>query len=415
MEILLTFIEVAFFLSIYFMVFIDFKSNFKKYIPEIAIMAIIGMGVFFLLGKYGIWATVILVLVIAFILCRRHDKNIVSCIIEIIISSFSIIIAELISILIILFIFESDAPYYAYFASLGISMMIILPTTYVIFKKKTLDVQKVLGSHSNIVLCIINLVLFIMCMKIIMQYIGMEVSSVFQCGILIISICVINFNYFFDIYRKDKNSKKSEIKESINPLIHELIDEMKAKEHEYKNHMNTLYCMMQLCMDENIKERAIRYMGQACNNEGILSELSYVDNTILKAILLSKINQAEKREIEFTYDIYDNLNDIPLDDSELTVVISNLLNNAIEASSESINKVMEFIAECEDGKYIITVSNSVNNLKDDMVSKIDKKGVSTKGDDRGYGLYNVNKIIKKYKGKMNMNLDGDIFNITLEI
>ena len=36
--------------------------------------------------------------------------------------------------------------------------------------------------------------------------------------------------------KKNKKKKSSEIKESMNPLIQELIDEMKANEHEYKNH-----------------------------------------------------------------------------------------------------------------------------------------------------------------------------------
>ena len=40
---------------------------------------------------------------------------------------------------------------------------------------------------------------------------------------------------------------------------------------------------------------------------------------------------------------------------------------------------------------------------------------STKGTGRGYGLYNVKNIVEKYKGKVNMSLEEDIFNVLIEI
>ena len=106
---------------------------------------------------------------------------------------------------------------------------------------------------------------------------------------------------------------------------------------------------------------------------------------------------------------------MPLDDSELTVVLSNLLNNAIEAASKSEKKVIEISTEYYEGKYIIEVSNSVDNLTKIMVADISKIRFSTKGTGRGYGLYNVKNIVEKYKGKVNMSLEEDIFNVLIEI
>lgn len=40
-------------------------------------------------------------------------------------------------------------------------------------------------------------------------------------------------------------------------------------------------------------------------------------------------------------------------------------------------------------------------------------GYSTKGEGRGYGLYNVKNIVDKYKGKIQISLDDDIVDIKI--
>ena len=40
-------------------------------------------------------------------------------------------------------------------------------------------------------------------------------------------------------------------------------------------------------------------------------------------------------------------------------------------------------------------------------------GYSTKGEGRGYGLYNVKNIVDKYRGKIQISLDDDIISIKI--
>ncbi|WP_172684739.1 sensor histidine kinase [Clostridium disporicum] len=257
--------------------------------------------------------------------------------------------------------------------------------------------------------------MFLFVYRILLRDSSIEQGVIAEIAVLFLAIISINVFYFYDVYKKDKKKKSSEIKESMNPLIQELIDEMKANEHEYKNHLNILYCMIQVCKEDELKDKAKKYIGNVFENKNLLNNLSKVENTILKAVLLSKINQAEKNEIDCYYFIDSQLEGMPLDDSELTVVLSNLLNNAIEAASKSEKKVIEISTEYYEGKYIIEVSNSVDNLTKSMVADISKIRFSTKGTGRGYDLYNVKNIVEKYKGKVNMSLEEDIFNVLIEI
>ena len=59
--------------------------------------------------------------------------------------------------------------------------------------------------------------------------------------------------------------------------------------------------------------------------------------------------------------------------------------------------------------------NRFNNFTEDMISSISKIRFSTKGTGRGYGLYNINKIVNKYKGNIKMSIKEDMFNIIIEI
>ena len=49
------------------------------------------------------------------------------------------------------------------------------------------------------------------------------------------------------------------------------------------------------------------------------------------------------------------------------------------------------------------------------MKKIFDKGVSTKGIGRGYGLYNVRKIVKKYNGLIESKIEGEDFYISILI
>lgn len=173
--------------------------------------------------------------------------------------------------------------------------------------------------------------------------------------------------------------------------------------------------MIQVCKEDELRDRAKKYIGNVFENKNLLHNLSNVENTILKAVLLSKITQAEKNNIKCYYEINSQLEGIPLDDSELTVVLSNLLNNAIEAASKSEKKYINIFTEFKEDKYIIKVSNSIINLTQEMMPNISNVRFSTKGKGRGYGLYNIKNIINKYKGDVIMSLDADVFNITIEI
>lgn len=403
-------------LIMYHIIFVEENSNIKTYSIFSILGGIIATIIFMIFNEYGMVTSVLIFFITNIILQRFYNKSIIVHTVELIISCMIIIAIEvIITIMSILILGHNDLPYWSYFIILLVSMISIIYCTYRIMKFRKVNLDDFIEGYNSIVLISINLIVIFLLFKVLFQNKFIQDSEIVQIGVLFLSMIIINTFYFVSIYRNDKENKKSELKQSINPLIQELLDEMKASEHEYKNHLNILYCMIQVCKEEELRDRAKKYIGNVFENKNLLRDLSYIENTILKGVLLSKINQAEKNEIICKYKIDSQLEGIALDDSELTVVLSNLFNNAIESASKSEKKYIDIFTTYQNGKYVIEVSNSVNNFTEDMIHSISKIRFSTKGTGRGYGLYNINKIVNKYKGKINMSIKEDMFNISIEI
>lgn len=400
----------------YHIIFDEENNNIKIY----TIYSILGGGIasiiLMIFNKYPLLTFVLIFLLANIIVGKLYNKNIIVNIVGLIISCMTIIFIELVAMLISILIFgHNDLPDWAYFIILLLSMSSIIYSTYRVMKSRKINLENFIERYNSVVLISINLIIIFLLFKVLLQNEFIKDLEVVEIGALFLSMIIINTFYFISIYKNDKENKKSELKQSINPLIQELLDEMKASEHEYKNHLNILYCMIQVCKEDELRDRAKKYIGNVFENKNLLNNLSYIENTILKGVLLSKINQAEKNEIICKYKIDSQLEGIALDDSELTVVLSNLFNNAIESASNSEKKYIDIFTTYKNGKYVIEVSNSVSNFTEDMIPSISKIRFSTKGTGRGYGIYNINKIVNKYKGKINMSVKEDMFNISIEI
>lgn len=73
-----------------------------------------------------------------------------------------------------------------------------------------------------------------------------------------------------------------------------------------------------------------------------------------------------------------------------------LIDNAVEASINSKEKtLLIYIYEQCNGNIVISIENSYNTLLD--IHDINKKGYSTKGKNRGLGLFIANRTIEEEK------------------
>ena len=87
---------------------------------------------------------------------------------------------------------------------------------------------------------------------------------------------------------------------------------------------------------------------------------------------------------------------------QIIEILGILINNAIEYLKDSniYNKEINVQVFGESSQLRIVVSNVAEYITYNELEKMFQMGYSTKGDDRGIGLYSLKHIVQKNKGKL---------------
>ncbi|WP_346940067.1 GHKL domain-containing protein [uncultured Clostridium sp.] len=220
-----------------------------------------------------------------------------------------------------------------------------------------------------------------------------------------------------DIYKIMKENEILEIQNKYNLILNEYIEKLRASEHEYKNHLNVIYSTLQVGDYSEVNKVIKKYI-EDITYKDTLTKLMTIDNIILRALIYSKICEAEKADVNIRYNINNSLNDIKISQSDMVIILTNLLNNAIESAKESSSKSVEIYIDEDystNGKYIITIKNTVKDMNEINISSMFKEGYSTKSSGRGYGLHNVQKIVSSNKGNILIDTDNDMLSVEIHI
>lgn len=176
--------------------------------------------------------------------------------------------------------------------------------------------------------------------------------------------------------------------------------------HDYKHHMHTIRAMAQAKDFQGI----LRYVDQIENVWKDTVPISYTENKIvdnlLNYILQEYSHQLKKLEISVHLPPY-----IGAELFDLSIVIGNLLDNAIRGAMESEQRSLNCSIHYEKGILRMQVKNSAKG-------KSLRKGeryLSTKKKKEGHGigLENVRYVVEKYQGDMEIISTDHEFQIRL--
>lgn len=115
--------------------------------------------------------------------------------------------------------------------------------------------------------------------------------------------------------------------------ISENFDKQKRKTHEYKNQITCIESLLDKKQYLKLEEYVKKIYG-SLNNE--LDAIN-TNNVIVNAILNTKYQEADTKGIVFVFRVND-LSELRVKDEDVVTILSNLLNNAIEACETCENK-----------------------------------------------------------------------------
>ncbi len=214
-------------------------------------------------------------------------------------------------------------------------------------------------------------------------------------GVLLLAVFLL-FLYF----TLNKRKKMLELQQT---QYEQLIEYTRMMEGLYENIMNQKHDFLNVLFaikgyvegeqwDEfkNLYHSIVREY-ESSKLENFLSCLNQVGHPGLKGILGYKLNHAHSLGINVVPQILTPIEIRGIDPLVLCRIIGILLDNAVEAAYESSEKELHIVMESDSLYTSIIISNTFRVMPD--LSRLDKRGYSTKGEKRGIGLHNIKQML----------------------
>lgn len=200
-------------------------------------------------------------------------------------------------------------------------------------------------------------------------------------------------------FRIRKVEMDAEVK-CYNAYIHayeDLIDIVRMRQHEFDNHLNSIISLQYTTDNyEDLKQAQMLYIHEI-QSDNRYNKLLKEGNPFFIGFLYAKFQSLSKEGIDIEYQVrVEDLGGYHLPVYKLIEIANDLITNAAEALRQTDDKRLFVKAlESEEG-LVLEVRNRGKVLDPQYLSKCFEKGYSSKGDGRGYGLYNVRDICDRY-------------------
>lgn len=245
------------------------------------------------------------------------------------------------------------------------------------------------------------------------SYLTTIYSNYIPFSTTLISIFVLFIYFLFSMYSLIRTNKLEITTENLeqerlyNKTLTILYDNIRGFKHDFNNIVQAIGGYISTDNMKGLKDYYSDLVADCkkSNNLAILNP-ELINNPAVYSLLTAKYHQAEQLGITINFDIFMDLETLNIKTYELTRILGILLDNAIDACSNSTEKNI-YITMRKDrnpNKQLIIIENTYAN-KDVDTNKIFEKGYTSKidndGKSHGLGLWEVRKILRKNN---NLNL-----------
>lgn len=250
--------------------------------------------------------------------------------------------------------------------------------------------------------------------KYIQAYSSGMFLILFLIGCLVLDGYIVVVFYRISIVRKTEKEnallqQQSEMQLEVYSDLQQRYQNSMRTIHDAKRHVRALESLIQsdhLAEAQQYKESLFQKLNE-------LQPSIQCDNPLLSAILNHVFLKAEQRHIALKMDLQGEEQLSMLAGVDLTTIVSNLLDNAVDAVLElpEEQRYIHFAVAFQMGEIMIHVENPTKN----DLKREGNAVVSTKEGHLGLGLKNVEMVVKKYKGDFKIDVKDGNFVVAITI
>ena len=230
-----------------------------------------------------------------------------------------------------------------------------------------------------------------------------------------------------DTYLKDKLHERLDQEQALryrdmerySRHIEDLYKEVRSFRHDYTNLLTSLRLGIEEEDMEQIKEIYDSVLKDSSeklqDNKYDLGRLVNIRDKALKSLLAGKFLKARDKKIVFNVEVPEEIQVEGMSLLDFLTIVSILCDNAIEASVEASQPHVSIAFLKNGAQETFIIENSIKEESID-ISEIFSFGASSKGEERGVGLYTVMKIVESHPNtSLNTTCKNQVFRQVLTV
>ena len=400
----LTYLDI-FVCMLFFSAILDIKTTKKRKLIYVAVYGTVANLITFIVPtSYSVFVNIFVwPLMVFFILKASILKSILSEVVTMVATS----ILDFVFANICLNIFNITSemimvvPLYRVTVALSIYLILFIITKLINMFKVNIQIFDNMSLKTKTLL-IINALLIILVLA--MQfYLVRYYSNSMPLFITLISTISLIAYFIVSIYSIINASKLETTKidlENANSTIHSLKilhDQVRSFKHDFDNMVNSIGGYV---VNEDIPglKKYYQQLLEECNKTNNLYALSpsVINHPAIYHLLATKYYEADKKNIQINLNVFLDLNEIEerMKIYDFTRILGILLDNAMDAAEECDKKIINvtFRKDMSNNMILIIIQNTYNN-KDVDTEEIYQKGITSKENHSGLGLWKVRQIL----------------------
>lgn len=280
--------------------------------------------------------------------------------------------------------------------------LIIIKRISVIKKKNVIDMSNKEWLRFLIFPIFTLITVIVMTNSMVTSYHEDIVNVYYVIAIVLIVLNMVVFHLINEILENSQSIREADVlkQQSIGQLelynsLRKNYDIQRKRTHEYKNQI--------MCIDSLLKKKNYNKLEEYINSifDKLDGQLDMVDtnNEVVNAVINAKYYEALQNDVLFILKIND-LSHIKVSDEDIVTILSNLLDNAIEAAGqcEIDKRTVGIKLLYEDDVLSIAVSNSYKTEPEIMEDGY-MRTIKDDKEQHGLGIRNVVATLEKYNAE----------------
>ena len=184
--------------------------------------------------------------------------------------------------------------------------------------------------------------------------------------------------------------------------LEQLNTTMRAQRHDFMNHLQVVYSLIELEEYQSASEYLERVYGDIKRVGRSLKTA----HPAINALIAAKLSDCEARGVKVELIIESPWEALPIPGWEMCRVLGNLIDNGLDALTGTPDAQLIISLGETLQAFTFEIANNGPEIPDTLMERIFQSGFSTKSSGRGMGLSIVRTILQAYGGRIELHSDS---------